>query len=61
MQWTQPLNPPAYSGGTGRPGELSYNFSTPNELTQMANIPTRRPDCDSTVTRPDYDYDCIFF
>ena len=36
-----------YSGGTERPGDLCYNFSISNDLTQMVNIPTRIPDCDS--------------
>ena len=27
-----------YSGGTGRPGELCYNFSISNDLTQMVNF-----------------------
>ena len=36
-----------YSGGTDRPGELCYNFSIPNDLTEMVNFPTRIPDCDS--------------
>ena len=36
-----------YSGGTDRPGELCYNFSISNDLTQMVNFPTRMPDCDS--------------
>ena len=36
-----------YSGGTDRPGELCYNFSISNELTQMVNFPTRIPDCNS--------------
>ena len=36
-----------YSGGTDRPGELCYNFSISNNLTQMVNFPTRIPDCDS--------------
>ena len=36
-----------YSGGTNRPGELCYNCSISNELTQMINFPTRIPDCDS--------------
>ena len=35
------------SGGTDRSGELCYNFSTSNNLTQMVNFPTRIPDCDS--------------
>ena len=30
-----------------RPGELCYNFPVSNVLTQMANFPTRFPDCDS--------------
>ena len=36
-----------YSGGNDRPGELCYNFSISNDLTQTANFPTRIPDCDS--------------
>ena len=36
-----------YSGGTDRPGELYYNFSISNDLTQMVNFPTWIPDCDS--------------
>ena len=36
-----------YSGGTDRPGELCYNFSISNDLTQIADFPTRIPDCDS--------------
>ena len=36
-----------YSGGTDRSGELHYNVSISNELTQMVNFPTRIPDCDS--------------
>ena len=36
-----------YSGGTDRPDELCYNFSTSNDLTQMVNFPNRIPDCDS--------------
>ena len=36
-----------YSSETDRPGELCYNFSTSNDLTQMVNFPTRIPDCDS--------------
>ena len=36
-----------YSGGTDRPGELCYNFSISNDLTQMFNFPTWIPDCDS--------------
>ena len=34
-----------YSSGTDRPGELCYNFSISNDLTQMVNFPTRIPDC----------------
>ena len=30
-----------YSGGTDRPGELCYNFSVSNDLTQIVNFPTR--------------------
>ena len=36
-----------YSGGTDRTGELCYDFSLSNDLTQMVNFPTRIPDCDS--------------
>ena len=36
-----------YSGRTDRPGELCYNFSISNNLTQIDNIPNRIPDCDS--------------
>ena len=36
-----------YSGGTDRPGELCYNFSISNDLTQMVNFRTWIPDCDS--------------
>ena len=36
-----------YSGGTDRPGELCYNFSISNDLTQMVNFPTWSPDSDS--------------
>ena len=36
-----------YSGGTDWPGELCYNFSISNDLTQIVNFPTQIPDCDS--------------
>ena len=36
-----------YSGGTNCPGELCYNFSILNDLTQKVNFPTRILDCDS--------------
>ena len=36
-----------YSGGSDKPGELCYNFSISNDLTQTVNFPTRIPDCDS--------------
>ena len=36
-----------YSGGTDRPGELCYNCSVSNCLTQMVNFSTRIPDYDS--------------
>ena len=38
-----------YSGGTDQPGELCYNFSISNDLTQMVNFPTPIPDCDSHI------------
>ena len=34
-----------YSDGTDQPGELYYNFSISNDLTQMVNFSTRIPDC----------------
>ena len=36
-----------YSGGSHRIGELCYNFSISNDLTQKVNFPTWIPDCDS--------------
>ena len=36
-----------YSRGTDQPGELCYDFSISNDLTQMVNFPTQIPDCDS--------------
>ena len=36
-----------YSCGTDQPGELCYNFSISNGLTQMVDSPTRISDCDS--------------
>ena len=41
-----------YSGGTDRPGELCYNFSISNNLTQIVNFPTRIPSCDSHSPPP---------
>ena len=35
------------SGVTDRPGELCYNISISNELTQVVNFPARIPDFDS--------------
>ena len=35
-----------YSSGTDRPGEICYNFSISNDLTQIVNFPTRIPDCE---------------
>ena len=34
-----------YSGGTDRSGELCYNFSISNNLTEMANFPIWFPAC----------------
>ena len=34
-----------YSGGIDRSGELCYNFSISNDLTQMFNFPNQIPDC----------------
>ena len=36
-----------YSSRTDQPGELCYNFSISNDLTQMVDFPTRIPECDS--------------
>ena len=36
-----------YCSGPVRSGELCYNFSISNDLTQMFNFPTWIPDCDS--------------
>ena len=36
-----------YSSGTDISGELCYDISISNKLTQMGNFPTRIPDCDS--------------
>ena len=36
-----------FSTGSDRPGELCYNFSISNDLTQMVNFPTQIPNCDS--------------
>ena len=35
------------SGGTDRSGELCHNSSISNDLTQMFNLPTQIPDCNS--------------
>ena len=35
------------SRGTDRPGELCYNFSISNDLTQIVNFPTQIRDCGS--------------
>ena len=37
----------SYSSGIDRPGELCYNLSISNNITQMVNLPTGIPDCDS--------------
>ena len=36
-----------YSDGTDRPGELGYNITISNALTQIVNSPTGLSDCDS--------------
>ena len=36
-----------YSGGTVGPGELCFNFSISNDLTQMVNFPAGISGCDS--------------
>ena len=36
-----------FPGETDRPGKLCCNFSISNDLTQMVNFPTWKPDCDS--------------
>ena len=42
-----PKNLLTYSGETDRPGELYYNFSISNDLTQIVNFPSCISDCDS--------------
>ena len=39
-----------YSDGTDQSGELCYNFSISNDLTQIVNLPAWIPDCDSHST-----------
>ena len=39
------------SGGTDRPGQLCYNFTISNDLTQMVNFPTRILDSGSFPTQ----------
>ena len=41
-----------YSGGTDRSGELCYNLSISNNLTQMVNLPSWIPGCDSDCSVP---------
>ena len=41
-----------YSGRTDRPGELCYNFSISNNLTQTVNFPTQIHDCNSHSPAP---------
>ena len=36
-----------FSSEIDRPGELCYNFSNSNDLTEIVHFPTRIPDCDS--------------
>ena len=36
-----------YSSGTDQPDKFCYNFSILNDLSQIADIPTQIPDCDS--------------
>ena len=36
-----------YSGVADRPGEVCYNFSFSDDLTEMVNFPTWIPNCDS--------------
>ena len=43
-----------YSDGTDQPGELGYNFSISNDLTQMVYFPTRISNCHSHS--PDYSH-----
>ena len=38
-----------YSDGSDRPGELCYNFSTSNDLTQLVNFPTQIPTVTHTI------------
>ena len=41
-----PITRTGLSIRTDGPGELCYNFSISNDLTQMVNFATRIPDCD---------------
>ena len=36
-----------YFGGNDRTGELCFDLSISNDLTQIVNVPTPLPDCDS--------------
>ena len=38
-----------YSGGTDRSGQLCYNISISNDLSQMVTFPTWIPDYDSHI------------
>ena len=50
-----------FPGGTNRPGELCYNFSISNDLTQMVNCPTRIPGCDCHTWRKRSPYPELFW
>ena len=41
-----------FSGGADRPGELCYNFSFSQDLTQMVNFPNQITDCDLNCPAP---------
>ena len=47
LETLTPIKRTDYCSRTHQPGELCYNFSVSNDLTQMVNFPIRIPDCDS--------------
>ena len=50
-----------HSGGTDRGGELCYNFSISNDLTQMVKFSTQIPDCDSLLDVTFFLLGLVFF
>ena len=50
-----------HSAGTDRGGELWYNFSISNDLTQMVKFSTQIPDCDSLLDVTFFLLGLVFF